>query len=866
MKKILLRSPKQLRQQNSALNKCKASKRNSLGFTMKRLFCFSSIKYTILTLIFFIQMTGSMLADPLFYIEPVNSVYVNQTTCTPNVPNYTICQGSLIDINIFYNSNTFNGTLSLVAVNNATLVQTIFGSNYIIGSGSYNPSNDNTPPVFGSCNYFKTFSIQLPTGSYTFIGMKNNDPSSMSLNNYNFTLNVVNSTAVIAEPQTYCSNNICFGLTSPVAGAEGYSGTVNFGDGTGDIDWSAADGNSLFCQCMNHTYNYSGPYPHTFTISGLSVNACGFTNFSTTCTILNAPTISSATVCPGSTNSVTLNATPNNLPSANYVWKKGSVIVQNGGNSLTVNSPFNSTQTYTCTFTDNTNSCSGTATGTISIAQNPNFTISGDNSTCAGTTLNYQLDNYSLGNTATWSITPNNAGSFQGNVSTGDHVSIDWTNIPSTGATIEVNYTYGNGCIGSTTLHVDDCCPKPIQSSILYNCYGTQASPFYSSQLPTTLSPIGAQNKLVIDGIFIVNNNFTLNNVMVELGPDAVIRVNQNAVLSVTNNTIMRARCEMWQGIVATNSSASPFQTPPQVVINGNSIIQDAIVALDVQDNSRFEIEHAIFNRNHIALSVSNFAYTQAANGYIRSSEITCMNPSSMSTQDVLIGTTGGQFLGERSYAGISTFNVSAFTIGDNTTNANVNLMHYLDYGVIAENSTLTMFNNQIYNLLPNLTTSQQMSDCPIGTAVCDRGWNGTNNMLTIGKQPQNGLINQNIFHDVQNGVDVKLNVNAKIEGNMMYNVDGDAIRVLDYTYAASNSNTMSIYQNSFKEIGNYVVYLNNNRFVPKTITGNVVNMQVMPTGQNGQPQLNHKNCLGIKVCENAENSTYQNININNNN
>jgi len=824
MIKINLKSPTHCRQQNSALHTGNAVT-NNMRFALRWMADLpNNMKYSILTLIIFVQMTGSTLADAHFFIEPAsNNVY--QTSCPSSGITYSTCSGNTIDINVFYNTGTFNGIFSLVAINNATLAQTIFNYTFITGSGTYNVQNDNIPPFHNSCNYFKTFSIPLSAGNYTFQVMRNDDPSSMSFNDYNFTLNVVNSISVVAEPQIYCnSDNVCFRLSSPVVGAEGYTGWVNFGDGTGNIPWSVEDGNSPFCGCFNHTFNYSGPYPHTFNIYGLSVNACGFTNFTTTYTVQAAPTISSATVCAGSTNPVTLNATPSNLLSSNYTWQRQTqtgvwVIAQNGGNTLNVSGPFNNTQTYRCTFIDNDNGCSGTATGTISIAQNPYSGITGSNTQCAGNTQPYSLAGYSanLSSNETWAINPPSAGNISNPTVSGGSRTITWTNIPPTGATITTNYTFGNNCPGTRTLTVMPCCNMPSSNVIesFYNrTIGTTIPPSTPPTSTLTYTGTSAANIITIDGVLNINRNVTFDNVDVRIGNNARINVANNCTFTIRNNSVLRARCDkMWDGIYV--------QTQNTTLIIENSIVQDAVNAVVSNQGGVFRIRgNVTFDKNYkhlVVNSLTNITKTAQHQGYVRENTVfTCSGP--------LLDPNYGL----QTYTAIEINDVDNINIGDATFSGK-NTIEFCSFGIYNTRGSMVIKNNEFRNI----TRYGQGHVSLGGIAICARGYtspshDGLRNVIIGGSLGSES----NYIHDVDGGIDIKTNINANIISNIINNSKTASIKVYDNNAVAGNghiinNNTFATNDINLISIPSTYIDLNNNNNVPKQIIDNSFNALV---------------------------------------
>jgi hypothetical protein len=268
----------------------------------------------------------SEIMGPHFYIFPQTATSVE--SCNSGGTFYSTCNGNNIMLDVYYSSLTVTGTLAISATNENNVTYT---SNTSQASNGTSGTNLNAPLA----NTFLSLSISLPPGTYTFSVLQNGMVSSAAFNQ--FILSVINGNNVTATPQVFCSNNICYTLTTAVTGQEGYQGTINFGDGTGNIAWSSISGNSPFCPCMNHVLNYTGPLPHTFNVTGTSTNTCGTASFSSTITLtdnLIQPTLASnLSKCTTGTNTYSVT---NPQPGYNYVWSVVGGVITSGQNTPTV--------------------------------------------------------------------------------------------------------------------------------------------------------------------------------------------------------------------------------------------------------------------------------------------------------------------------------------------------------------------------------------------------------------------------------------------------------------------------------------------------------------------------------------------------
>ena len=480
--------------------------------------------------------------------------------------NETFCKGTVIDFSKIYcnalGTAYVNWTVTNVSTGNIiyTSANTLMSSTF---SYLFNSSG-----VY-SITYYMTngSSGDIPNNIITV----NIISSSMNASNISF-----------LPSGTICyGTNICFNASSNIFLGTNYSGTIDFGDGT--VDYYSTSGwgqnlNPFTHPCVYHQYANNGTYLVTLTCT----TACNI--ITKTVNILVAPSlplsINGALVCNGSTGPVTLSANPSTYSS--YTWTNNLGQVVGNNSTLIVNGPFTGNQTYTCTAT-NLNSCSGSATATISIAHNPYSSLTGATSQCAGNTQAYSIPNFTLGvsSALNWTIFPSNAGAISS--SSGGVASVTWNNnIPATGATITASYTYGpsNHCQGALSLTVMPCCAMPT-TAIRASGYGAStSSPFMLSTLGSVVSPNGNGNVVTLDGFILVDQNIVFNSLNVQLGPNARITVVNGKTFTIQNNSILKARCgQMWDGIYVSSGQISPNYSPTNmgiIDIHTNCSIQDA--------------------------------------------------------------------------------------------------------------------------------------------------------------------------------------------------------------------------------------------------------------------------------------------------
>ncbi len=118
--------------------------------------------------------------------------------------------------------------------------------------------------------------------------------------------------------------------------------------------------------------------------------------------------------------------------------------------------------------------------------------------------------------------------------------------------------------------------------------------------------------------------------------PDAAFRahakiiVKQYRTLNIYTKSHFYACGDMWDGIEAENGSF--------VRVTGNSIIEDAEIALDIFDGAFYSIDQANFNKNHMHVRLKQFSGTPTYPVYrIRRSKFLCQNSTSDPTHATLL-------------------------------------------------------------------------------------------------------------------------------------------------------------------------------------------------------------------------------------
>lgn len=497
----------------------------------------------------------------------------------------------------------------------------------------------------------------------------------------------------------------------------------------------------------------------------------------------------------------------------------------------------------------------------VTVAQAPQVSITGATSQCLGNIQEYNIDPWQFPTVVinpVWSIDPPTAGSFVDGVNQGPNVSIDWSNMPSTGATIIIAYKYGpNGlCDGTLTLAVEPCCSMPVSSNnsncVVASCYGaSETSPFPISNLGSSISPNGNCNVVTMDGFIKIDTDFTLDNVDVQLGPNAKIVVDPGITFTIKNNTILRARCNvMWDGIYSKGilvqlpwpSSESIYFGFPLVKISNNCTIQDAQNAIVSEHGGLIEIENDVtFNKNYKHIVIKNYSNSNKNlfyQGYIKERTLfTCKQTSTTLANNTLLAPY--QF--RNTAVAIEISDVDGIAIGDENT-IGKNTFELMTFGINSQRSNLTIKNN-LFTDLSNLVNNYSCP-CAKGTAICATGFNVSSSIkqrnILIGGAGNN---ESNEFENLVYGVDVRSNINVQVIENYFANISKKGIKVYDNHF--NNSVGHQIVGNNMYNVDEVFIDLSNN-ICPKIINYNNINLNI--TSQETTPETYL--ATGIRVSE----------------
>lgn len=386
-------------------------------------------------------------------------------------------------------------------------------------------------------------------------------------------------------PPTLCINQTISDLSSYLTPAS--AGGVFTGAGV-TLTGGIYSFNAAAAGAGNHTITYS------------------FTN-NLGCTI----SVSSDISVVNSNINITASASPNNVCASgavtltgsgatSYNWQPGNI----AGNPVTVN-PTASTS-YVVTGID-VNGCQATANVAITVTPLNISLVATPNPLCIGQSAN---------------ITPSGASTYvlqQGNIpSTGAPFVVS----PTSSTIYNVTGTDASGCTGTAqiTVNVQTCnaclgCSNSLSGTI-------------TSNPPSGLSYC-VNNDIVIQG------NVNFNSSEFKFAPGVKVIVDNNAVLSISRSHLYACN-NFWQGIVIKDNITGGPGTG-RVIITGNSLIEDARIAVDVPNHLTTAlpagqyivlINGAILNKDSIGVRINQYQPAVSAPYLfsIRNSVFTCRN------------------------------------------------------------------------------------------------------------------------------------------------------------------------------------------------------------------------------------------------
>lgn len=343
----------------------------------------------------------------------------------------------------------------------------------------------------------------------------------------------------------------------------------------------------------------------------------------------------------------------------------------------------------------------------------------------------------------------------------------------------------------------------------------------------------------VLSGDFAINGimniepgaNITFNAANVNMGPNAEIFVNSSATLSITNSSHIQSCTDMWDQITVINGAT--------LVVNQGSQIEDAEIAIVMQDGVAFTIEDAIFNRNfvHINVIAPNTSPVYAATTFKRN-KFLCQTQASIITPPAVHTNLKAPLAAYNTAFGIYAVNIRGLSVG---IKDNGNLFENNTYGIFANDvNAVAVMDNDFVEMDANAMYIQNCGPSGNDIDILE------NNIL---KTPFGIICYDNPEAEIKiedNEIDFTGMTSPPTEMTGIW-----VEEITPGTY--SNPNLVSIANNiiDFAPCGIHAVNLYGNVLTPSTYIGNnTITTDKVPN--DAQAGILAQNCTGLMINENV--------------
>ncbi len=404
----------------------------------------------------------------------------------------------------------------------------------------------------------------------------------------------------------------------------------------------------------------------------------------------------------------------------NYTTPQGQTIATH---QYLINGSYNVTATLYYTNSNSSVVASITQTGTANTDDTGNILgIIGNSNTCDSIT-SYSTLNSFTGTNCIWTISPANAGTI---IANNNHtVTINWH-----------DYTMTNGQPVTLTLN-DGLCSKSIN---IWKCCkdATGVAPMLNDETITSNLSGGTY---YLNGTITIDGNVTIAGVTFNMAQEAKIVLKAPTTFNINTSTIKAGCNYMWDGIYNTNSNST--------VSTQASTIQDAQNAIVSENGGYVSASNTLFNLNYSGIVVSKSTVPNP---------LMVSNCKFYSTTDGT-GTTPRYLIApletKRGSVGISANFVSNIQIGD-VNKATKNKFSYTDYGIVVNNSSANIYNNNFINFPVYYPGGK-------GYGIEIIGNNNTARTVVIGGYNTGNNIYTNLFSNCNKGIDQQNAANIKV-------------------------------------------------------------------------------------------------------
>lgn len=390
---------------------------------------------------------------------------------------------------------------------------------------------------------------------------------------------------------------------------------------------------------------------------------------------------------------LTLNATASGTGSNIYTWSASPTDASLSGqeHDMEIEVSPSVTTTYTVTV-QGPNGCELTDEIEVTLMYGPTGTITGPDDSCD------DVQEYSIafggGYTRTW-VVPDGVSIVSGQGSS--TITIDWGTRESLGGIICVE-VYDGTCTGTSCIEIPACCNESgaLVKNETYTPDGGGNDVLGGGPTVSVTGYALTGETFYIEGTLTVNGDLTLDGCNIYMTDDASIVVNAGYTLTITNNTYIHSCDSLWTGIIVTNGA--------EIIINDNSLIEDALYAVYLQNNTTYTIDEAVFNKNYLHMYIYPAGAGSAPSGTITDSYFLCQttasvvfppnvnsNPTYTYIKTVFGSTTS------KTFAGIYRYGNAAYTLTVGGADHG-NLFENSLYGIYNHLGSLNSYNNTFKN------------------------------------------------------------------------------------------------------------------------------------------------------------------------
>ena len=364
----------------------------------------------------------------------------------------------------------------------------------------------------------------------------------------------------------------------------------------------------------------------------------------------------------------------------NFLWSTGET-TQN------ITPYTQGTTTYTVTAT---NSCGFSFTDEVTITiieQLIKPEITGNLNTC-DSNATYVITNAQTSYTYFWEIGDNSySSSFP---QYGSSISVVWQ--PLWGSDADYTWIYittndtVSGCKTYDSIRIWKCCRKNAYTPVFNDETITDASVFDPNPAPP-----------YFNGTIVIDDDINVSDIdYILMGPEARFVVNPPYTFTVTNSHILAGCPYMWDGIYITDSNA-------KVIIEEESIVQDALKSVYSEDGGKFELKNSSFFNNYTSVFARDNFYGVSGPIYSHKGKIYGCLFDAQGTGMI------PPYLNDKPRHGVHLENVYNITVGDSTQDSN--MFRNIFCGIASFNSSVNVYNNNFYYINNSSSCSSVTGD-----------------------------------------------------------------------------------------------------------------------------------------------------------